>query len=53
MRRFVHYIRQVFCKHVFEQEQSVEYLDEKGFVVTETDNYICKKCLYVKRVKIK
>lgn len=51
MRRFVHYIRQVFCKHVFEQKQSVEYLDEKGFVVTETDNYICKKCLYVKRVK--
>ena len=53
MRRIAHYIRQIFCKHIFEQKQTIEYVNEKGFVVKETDNYICKKCLYVKRVKIK
>lgn len=53
MRRLAHYIRQIFCKHVFEQKQTIDYVNEKGFVVKETDNYICKKCLYVKRVEIK
>lgn len=53
MRWLIHYFHQMFCNHRFEQVQTVEYKNENGFVVAEHDNYICKKCLYVRHVNIK
>ena len=53
MRWLIHYFRQMFCNHRFEKVQTVEYKNEDGFIVAEHDNYICKKCLYVRHVNIK
>lgn len=53
MRWLIHYLRQVFCKHTFVQVETVEYKNQEGFVVNKYNNYICSKCLYVRRVKIK
>lgn len=53
MRRLIFYFRQVFCRHTWEAVQTVEYRDSNGQIVKEVDNYVCSKCLYTHRVKVK
>lgn len=54
MRWFINYLRNCFCKHEFEKIGLVNIYDgpdsTRPFKTRET--YMCKKCGYIKRVRL-